>query len=124
MMLSVDVAHALHPNFAGKADPTNRPIPGRGFCIKEACSQSYATDRQAIAALQQLCASEQIPWQTFVNRSDEAGGSTLGSVASSFLPIPTVDMGIGLLAMHSASELMGRADMEALSRCICAFYTK
>lgn len=124
MMLSVDVAHAVHPNFSGKADPTNRPIPGKGFCIKEACAQSYATDSQAIAALKQLCDCEQIPWQTFVNRSDEAGGSTLGSVASSFLPIPTVDMGIGLLAMHSARELMGNSDMEALSRCICAFYTK
>ncbi len=123
MMLSVDVAHGVHPNFSGKADPTNRPILGEGFCIKEACSQSYATDSHAIAIIQQLCDSREIPWQKFVNRSDERGGSTLGAVASSFLPIPTVDMGIALLAMHSVRELMGRADMEALSQCICAFYT-
>ena len=122
MLLSVDVAHGIHPNYAGKMDLTNQPVLGKGFCIKEACSQSYATDSFAIGILQQLCDSHHIGWQKFVNRSDQPGGSTLGSIASSFLPVPTVDIGVPLLSMHSVRELMGRADMEALSACISAFY--
>ena len=122
MMLSVDVAHGLHPNYAGKADPTNRPVLGRGFCIKEASAQSYVTDSEAVAVLQQICAKEGIPWQKFANRSDEPGGSTLGAVAAAFMPVPAVDIGIPLLAMHSAAELMGKEDMEALSRCVAAFF--
>ena len=122
MLLSVDVAHGIHPNYAGKMDLTNQPVLGKGFCIKEACSQSYATDSFAIGILQQICDSHHIGWQKFVNRSDQPGGSTLGSIASSFLPVPTVDIGVPLLSMHSVRELMGRADMEALSACISAFY--
>ena len=122
MLLSVDVAHGIHPNYAGKMDLTNQPVLGKGFCIKEACSQSYATDSFAIGILQQICDSHHIAWQKFVNRSDQPGGSTLGSIASSFLPVPTVDIGVPLLSMHSVRELMGRADMEALSACISAFY--
>ena len=114
MFLSVDVAHGLHPNFAGKMDLTNKPVLGKGFCIKEACSQSYATDCGAIAVIQQLCEDNQIPYQKFVNRSDLAGGGTLGSIASALLPVKTVDIGIPLLAMHSARELMAAADQQAL----------
>lgn len=122
MILSADVAHGLHPSHGNKTDPTNRPVLGKGFCIKEASSQSYATDSEAIAVLQQICSRENIPWQKFVNRSDQPGGSTLGAVAAAFLPVPIVDIGIPLLAMHSAVELMGKDDMEALSRCITAFF--
>ena len=122
IMLSVDVAHGLHPNHGNKMDPTNRPVLGKGFCIKEASSQSYATDSEAVAVLQQICRREGIPWQKFVNRSDQPGGSTLGAVAAAFLPVPVVDIGVPLLAMHSAVELMGKDDMEALSRCITAFF--
>ena len=78
MMLSVDVAHAMHPNQMGKMDITNQPVTGKGLCIKEACSQSYATDCEAIAVVQQLCEAKKIPYQKFVNRSDIPGGSTLG----------------------------------------------
>lgn len=121
-MLSVDVAHAAHPNQMGKMDPTNQPVLNGGFCLKEASSQSYATDCEAIGGIKQLCDREKIACQKFVNRSDLAGGGTLGAIASAMLPIPTVDLGVPLLAMHSARELMGRNDMEALCDCIRAWY--
>lgn len=122
MLLSVDVAHAIHPNQQGKMDPTNRPVLNGGFCLKEASSQSYATDCGAVAIIQQLCDREKISCQKFVNRSDMAGGSTLGAIASALLPVPTIDMGVPLLAMHSAREMMGRRDMDALVGCIRAWY--
>jgi aspartyl aminopeptidase len=123
MLLSVDVAHGLHPNKIAKMDVTNHPVLGSGFCIKEACSQSYATDAEAIAILCQICDSREIPYQRFVNRSDMRGGGTLGSIASSFLPVKTVDIGVPILAMHSARELMGAADMKALTDAVTAFFT-
>lgn len=122
MMLSVDVAHGLHPNKQGKMDITNHPVLGRGFCIKEACSQSYATDSEAIAILCQICDADDIPYQRFVNRSDIRGGSTLGSIASTLLPVKTVDIGIPLLSMHSVRELMGVADQKALKDAVTAFF--
>lgn len=123
MLLSVDVAHGIHPNQAGKMDLTNKSVLGRGFCIKEASSQSYATDCEAIAIIQQICEKEKIAYQKFVNRSDMPGGSTLGSIASALLPVKTVDIGIPLLAMHSARELMGSADQQALKDLVTAYFT-
>lgn len=123
MILSVDVAHGVHPNQPGKMDITNKPVLGRGFCIKEASSQSYATDCEAIAIIQQICESEKIPYQKFVNRSDMPGGGTLGSIASALLPVKTVDIGIPLLAMHSARELMGTADQQALKNLTKAYFS-
>lgn len=123
MILSVDVAHGLHPNQAGKMDITNKPVLGKGFCIKEASSQSYATDCEAIAIIQQICDEKKIPYQKFVNRSDMAGGGTLGSIASALLPVKTVDIGIPLLAMHSARELMGTADQQALKDLTEAYFS-
>ena len=122
MLLSLDVAHGLHPNQAGKMDITNQPVLNEGFCIKESSVQSYATDCEDVAVLQQICQKENIPFQKFVNRSDLPGGSTLGAIASTFLPIPVVDMGVPILAMHSAREFMGRQDLEAFTECIKAFY--
>ena len=122
MILSVDVAHGLHPNYAEKMDPTNKPVLGKGFCIKEACSQSYATDCGAIAVIQQLCDENHIPYQKFVNRSDMAGGGTLGSIASALLPVKTVDVGIPLLAMHSARELMAACDQDALKDLVTVYF--
>lgn len=122
MMLSVDVAHAMHPNHPEKADPVLAPKPGQGFCIKEACSQSYATDSRAVAVVQQICDANEIPYQKYANRSDIPGGGTLGNIAAAFLPIPIVDAGVPLLAMHSIRELMAAADMDAMSRCIIAFF--
>lgn len=123
MLLSVDVAHGIHPNHTDKHDPTNQNVLGKGVCIKEACTQSYATDSEAVAIVQQICESRGISYQKFVNRSDIAGGSTLGSIASSVLPIRTVDIGVPLLAMHSGRELMGTADQESLRQLIQEFYS-
>jgi len=123
MLLSVDVAHGIHPNHTDKHDPTNQNVLGKGVCIKEACTQSYATDSEAVAIVQQICESRGISYQKFVNRSDIAGGSTLGSIASSVLPVRTVDIGVPLLAMHSGRELMGTADQESLRQLIQEFYS-
>lgn len=122
MLLSVDVAHGLHPNKVAKMDITNHPVLGKGFCIKEACSQSYATDAEAISIFRQICDSRKVPYQVFVNRSDVRGGGTLGSVASTLMPIKTVDIGIPLLSMHSARELMGAEDINALKNGVTAFF--
>ena len=123
MLLSVDVGHAYHPNYVDKMDPTNQSPLNTGFCIKEASSQYYATDCRAIAIVEQICRQEEISYTKFFNRSDGTGGSTLGSIASSFLPIPTVDVGVPLLAMHSSRELMGVKDIRALADMIRAYYT-
>ena len=123
MLLSVDVGHAYHPNYGDKMDPTNQSPLNTGFCIKEASSQSYATDCRAVAIVEQICSQEEIPYTKFFNRSDGTGGSTLGSIASSFLPISTVDVGVPLLAMHSSRELMGVKDIRALADMIRAYYT-
>lgn len=122
-MLSLDVAHGLHPNVPEKCDPTNRPILGKGIAIKTANSQAYAGDAEAVAIITALCQHEQIPYQRFVNRADMRGGSTLGSLLSAMLPIRTMDIGIPILAMHSARELMGTADQEALCRLVTAFFS-
>lgn len=121
-LLSVDVAHALHPNQMGKMDITNKPVPGKGLCIKEASSQSYVTDCEAVAVIEQICRRKHIPYQKFVNRSDMIGGGTLGAAAAGFLPVRAVDIGVPLLAMHSAVETMGAGDMQSLTDLICAYF--
>lgn len=123
MMLSVDVAHGIHPNYVQKSDPTLTTFLGKGTAIKIDVNQKYASDTEVIAILQQLCIANKIPYQKYNNRSDIAGGSTLGSIISSWLPIRTADIGIPLLAMHSARELMATKDQEALEQLLCAFFT-
>ncbi len=123
MLLSVDVGHAYHPNYPEKMDLTNQSPLNTGLCIKEACVQSYATDSRAIAVLQQICMKEQIPYTKFFNRSDGTSGGTLGSIASAMVPVPTADVGIPILAMHSARELMGVKDQYALTDLVRAYYT-
>ena len=123
-MLSVDVAHALHPNYTEKCDPTNKPIMNSGLVLKQAATQSYAGDAEAVAVVAGLCEAKKIPYQTYVNRSDLAGGSTLGSIASSLVPMRTMDIGVPMLAMHSARETMGEKDQEALTALLCAFFAK
>lgn len=123
LLMSVDVSHALHPAYESKYDPSNKNILNKGFSIKQACAQSYATDSEAIAIVQQICEKEQIPYQKFVNHSDQAGGSTLGSIASAMIPVRTVDLGVPLLAMHSSRELMGAKDQESLAAYLKAYYT-
>ena len=123
MFMSVDVGHAFHPNFADKYDITNKDVLNKGFTIKEAVSQSYATDSEAIAIVQQICDKENIPYQKSVNRSDMSGGSTLGCIASTMTPMRVVDLGLPLLAMHSIREMGGVKDLEALTRYLIAYYS-
>lgn len=121
MALSVDVAHAYHPNYSEKADLTNQPMMGYGFAIKEASTQSYTTDSEAIAILKTICDSKKIAYQTYANRSDIPGGRTLGSFVSTQLPMKTVDMGVPILSMHSARELMGIKDYIYIREAMIAF---
>ena len=93
-----------------------------GFAIKEASSQSYATDSEAIAIVQQICEKEGIAYQKFVNHSDSVGGGTIGAISSAMLPIRTVDIGVPLFAMHSSRETMGVKDYESLVDYIKAYY--
>lgn len=122
-MLSVDVAHGLHPNKISKHDLTNQPILGQGLCIKEACSQSYATDSEAIAIVEQLCQANNINYQKFSNRSDIAGGNTIGAIAATHLPMNIVDIGIPILAMHSSRELMGSDDQDNLTKVLKVYFS-
>ena len=115
-MISSDVAHGLHPNYPEKNDITNIPVLNKGLSLKIACSQSYAGDAKAIAIVKGLCEEADAQYQIYVNRSDIPGGSTVGSISSAMLPMRTIDVGVPLLAMHSARELMGSADQEQLNR--------
>lgn len=122
LLMSVDVSHAYHPNYGAKYDVTNKHVLNNGFAIKEACSQSYATDSEAIAIVQQICEKEGIAYQKFANHSDSVGGGTIGAISSAMLPVRTVDMGVPLLAMHSSRETMGVKDYENLVDFITAYY--
>ena len=119
-LLSVDVAHGLHPNHMSKSDPAVRPVLGGGVVIKQAASQAYAGDAEAVAIVRALCEERGIVHQDFVNRSDSRGGSTLGSIASALVPVRTMDVGVPILAMHSARETMGAADEMALTALVQA----
>ncbi len=119
-LLSVDVAHGLHPNHMSKSDPAVRPVLGGGVVIKQAASQAYAGDAEAVAIVRALCEERGIAHQDFVNRSDSRGGSTLGSIASALVPVRTMDVGVPILAMHSARETMGAADEMALTALVQA----
>ena len=123
MLMSVDVSHAYHPNYGGKYDVTNRHVMNKGFAIKEACSQSYATDCEAISIVQQICDKEGIAYQKFAKHSDSAGGGTLGCISSAVLPVRTVDIGVPLWGMHSSRETMGVKDYEALVAYLKAYYS-
>lgn len=114
-MISSDVAHGLHPNYPEKNDITNFPVLNGGVTLKQACSQSYAGDARAIAIVKGLCEEAGVAYQIYVNRSDIPGGSTVGSISSAMLPMRTMDIGLPLLAMHSAVETMGARDQEQLN---------
>lgn len=123
LLMSVDVSHAYHPNYGAKYDLTNRHVLNEGFAIKVASNQSYATDTEAIAVVQQICDHEGIAYKKFLKHSDSAGGGTLGAIASAMLPVRTVDIGVPLLAMHSSRETMGVKDYESLVDFMAAYYS-
>lgn len=109
-LISADNAHAVHPNHPEKADPTNRPHLNGGIVIKYHGGQRYMTDAVSAARMKQLCRQAGVPFQTYANRSDVAGGSTLGNIATSHVSISGVDIGLPQLAMHSAVETAGAKD--------------
>lgn len=112
--LSIDGAHAIHPNQSDKYDPTNSIYLNDGIVIKKAANQAYSTDAVSAAVVKAFCDKNNIPWKEFVNKSDMPGGSTLGAIASTKLPMRMADVGIPMLAMHSAMEIMGVSDVESL----------
>lgn len=119
--LSVDVAHAIHPNFPEKSDITNKLYMNKGFAIKTAIDEKYASDLEVLGIMLKICEKEQIPCQRYANRSDIAGGSTLGAVAAVNLPVRMLDIGVPILAMHSARETMGIYDQYYLERAVGSF---
>ncbi len=109
-MISADNAHAWHPNYSEKYDPTNHPLLGGGPVIKFNAAQKYASDAVSAAVFAEICRQAGVPCQHFVNHSDVAGGSTLGNILASSIPVRGVDMGNPILAMHSCRETGSVAD--------------
>ena len=122
LLLSLDVAHAMHPNHPEKCDIKNQVIMGDGLCLKLSSSQSYATDAAYASVIEGLCKAKNIPYRKFSNRSDIRGGSTLGTIASAMLNMPAVDAGVPILAMHSSRELSHIQDQIALENLTAAFF--
>lgn len=122
-MISADNAHAFHPNYAEKYDPTNHPMLGGGPAIKFNASQKYASDAVSAAIFAEICRKAGVPCQRFVNHSDVAGGSTLGNILASTVPLRGVDMGNGILGMHSCRETGSVADHEYCVRAFTEFYS-
>ena len=119
-LLSCDNAHAVHPNHPEYADFSCAPVLGGGVALKR--SPRYSSDAETCAVIQGLCDANQIPLQIYMNRADLPGGSTVGSMASSLLAMPAADIGVPILAMHSACETMGAADQDAFVRLCTAFF--
>lgn len=121
-MISADNAHALHPNHPDKADPKNRPYLNGGIVIKYNGNQKYCTDAVSSAYFKKLCETANVPYQIYTNRSDIAGGSTLGNISNTQFAVTTVDIGLPQLAMHSPYETAGVKDTEFLINVITEFF--
>lgn len=121
-MISADNAHGFHPNYPDKYDPTNHPLLGHGPCVKVNANCKYMTDAESAAVFIRLCEMAGVPCQHFVNHSDIAGGSTLGNILTSQLPLRGVDMGAPLWAMHSCCETASTADHLSTIKAFSVFY--
>lgn len=121
--LSSDAGHLLHPNYPGHHDPAVQPQPGGGPLLKINANQRYATDAVGAGIFAQACALAGVPYQTFVSNNNVPCGSTIGPLTATRLGMRTVDVGVGLLSMHSARELTTVADMVYLTRAIEGFYS-
>lgn len=121
-LISADNAHAVHPNHPEKADPTNRPYLNGGIVIKYHGSQKYATDALSAARMKELCRKADVPFQAYANRSDIAGGSTLGNISTAHVSVSSVDIGLPQLAMHSAVETGGVKDTKYAVDVLKIFY--
>lgn len=121
-LISADNAHAVHPNHPEKADPTNRPYLNGGIVIKYHGSQKYATDALSAARMKELCRQAGVPFQSYANRSDIPGGSTLGNISTAHVSVSSVDIGLPQLAMHSAVETAGVRDTGYAVEAFRVFY--
>ncbi len=121
-MVSADNAHAVHPNHTGKTDPTNRPYLNEGIVIKYNGDQKYCTDAVSSAMFKALCSACGVSLQTFVNRSDMTGGSTLGNISTTQVALNAVDIGLPQLAMHSPYETAGIKDTYDLIKVAAALF--
>jgi len=120
--LSIDVAHATHPNNPEKHEPNHAPLLGGGIVLKTNSQKRYASDVMGSARLRDLCACANVPLQVFVTRNDMPCGSTVGPTVSAMLGIPTVDIGEPILSMHSIREMMAIKDHESMIRLVSAFF--
>ncbi len=116
LIISSDVAHGFHPNYADRYDPLNAPFLGRGVVLKQSANQRYAMSATAAASLLQLAAAAKIPIQTFASRSDIPSGSTVGPIMAARAGMPTLDLGIASWAMHSAREVIACEDQRSLTQ--------
>lgn len=123
-LVSADNAHAQHPNHPELADGGNCPYMNEGVVIKYNANQHYTTDGVSDAIFRSVCKEADVPVQVFANRSDMAGGGTLGSIANTMVPVNTVDIGLPQLAMHSAVETAGVDDLSSLVQAMTCYYGK
>lgn len=123
-MISADNAHGVHPNHPEKSDSAAKPYLNQGIVVKFHGGQKYTTDGYSEAVMRDICEKAQVPCQSYCNRSDIAGGSTLGNISAGQVSIPTVDIGLAQLAMHSAVETAGSMDVEYLIRALTIFYAQ
>ena len=121
-MISADNGHALHPNHPELADPGNAPVLGGGVVLKYNAAQRYCTDGVSAAIFRKVCDRAGVPVQTYCNRADIAGGSTLGNISLHHVSVPTVDIGVAQLAMHSCYETGAVSDAAALADAMTAYY--
>ena len=122
-MLSADNAHAIHPNHPEYADPNNAPVVNQGVVLKFNANQRYCTDGVSAAIFRKICAKANVPVQSYCNRADLAGGSTLGNISLTHVSIPSADIGLPQLAMHSCFETAGCKDVEYMVDALTAFYS-
>ena len=122
-MVSADNAHAIHPNHPELADPNNAPVINGGVVIKFNANQRYTTDGMSSAVFRKICQKAGVPVQTYCNRADIAGGSTLGNISLSHVSVPSVDVGLAQLAMHSCYETAGTRDAAYLAEAMAVFYS-
>ena len=123
-MISADMAHAVHPNYADKHDPTNKPVINKGPVLKVSSNRRYTTDSYSGGYIKKLCKENNIPYQNFVNNSNEKGGSTIGPINLRHLGVKSVDIGNAVLSMHSIRELYGLKDHEWMIKLLTAFYNE
>ena len=121
-LVSADNAHGLHPNHPEYADTANAPVLGDGVVIKFNAAQRYTTDGVTAAAFRKICQAADVPVQTYCNRADLPGGSTLGNVLLGHVSVPSLDIGVAQLAMHSCYETVAKKDVDDLERAMEAYY--